>query len=204
MDGRPHGSFLNDTHGRDQINHAELAINKDGKFLAIRVSSLGNVGAYISQFGALIPTTAGCGMLCGCYAMEAAHVDVKVTLTNTTPVDAYRGAGRPEAAYVIERLVDKASRELGIPQDEIRRRNFIAPEAFPHTVPLGMPYDSGEYAKLMGLALKRADWAGFEKRRAESAARGKLRGVGISYYIESCGGGPTEFATMSVDETAAF
>ena len=193
-------SFLNDTHGRDQINHAELAINKDGKFLAIRVSSLGNVGAYISQFGALIPTTAGCGMLCGCYAMEAAHVDVKVTLTNTTPVDAYRGAGRPEAAYVIERLVDKASRELGIPQDEIRRRNFIAPEAFPHTVPLGMPYDSGEYAKLMGLALKRADWAGFEKRRAESAARGKLRGVGISYYIESCGGGPTEFAIMSVDE----
>lgn len=193
-------SFLNDTHGRDQVNHAELAVDKDGKFLAIRVSSLGGVGAYLSQFGAMIPTMAGCGMLCGCYALEAAHVDVKVVLTNTTPVDAYRGAGRPEAAYVVERLVDKASRELGIPQDEIRRRNFIPPDAFPYKVPLGMPYDSGEYAKLMDMALQRADYAGFEQRRAASAARGKLRGLGISYYIEACGGGPSEFTLMSVDE----
>ena len=127
MDGDRTESFLNDTHGRDQVNHAELAVGKNGKFLAIRVSSLGGVGAYISQFGAMIPTMAGCGMLCGCYALEAAHVDVKVVLTHTTPVDAYRGAGRPEAAYVVERLVDKASRELGIPLDEIRRRNFIRP-----------------------------------------------------------------------------
>lgn len=193
-------SFLNDTHGRDQVNHAELAVGKNGKFLAIRVSSLGGVGAYISQFGAMIPTMAGCGMLCGCYALEAAHVDVKVVLTHTTPVDAYRGAGRPEAAYVVERLVDKASRELGIPLDEIRRRNFIPPDAFPYTVALGMPYDSGEYEKLMDLALKRADFATFEQRRADSAARGKLRGLGLSYYIEACGGGPTEFTIMSVDE----
>ena len=193
-------SFLNDTHGRDQINHAELAVGKDGKFLAIRVSSLGNVGAYVSQFGAMIPTMAGCGMLCGCYALEAAHVDVKVMLTHTTPVDAYRGAGRPEAAYVVERLVDKASRELGIPQDEIRRRNFIPPEAFPYKVPLGMPYDSGEYATLLDKAIKRADWAGFEQRRADSAKQGKLRGIGMSYYIEACGGGPTEYTAISVDE----
>ena len=193
-------SFLNDTHGRDQINHAELAVDKDGKFLAIRVSSLGNVGAYVSQFGAMIPTMAGCGMLCGCYALEAAHVDVKVMLTHTTPVDAYRGAGRPESAYVVERLVDKASRELGIPQDDIRRRNFIPPEAFPYTVPLGMPYDSGEYEKLMDLALNRSDWAGFEKRRADSAAQGKLRGIGMSYYIEACGGGPSEYTAISVDK----
>lgn len=194
-------SFLNDTHGRDQINHAELAVTNEGRFLAIRVSSMGNVGAYVSQFGAMIPTMAGCGMLCGCYDLEAAHVDVKVTMTNTTPVDAYRGAGRPESAYVVERLVDKTAREMGIPADEIRRRNFVKPEAFPYKTPLGMPYDSGEYAKLMDLALGRANWAGFEERRKESAANGKLRGLGMSYYIEACGGGPTEYARLSVDES---
>ncbi|MEQ8734420.1 MAG: xanthine dehydrogenase family protein molybdopterin-binding subunit [Rhodospirillaceae bacterium] len=193
-------SFLNDTHGRDQLNHADLALTKEGKFLAIRVSSLGNIGAYVSQFGAMIPTMAGCGMLCGCYDLEAAHVDVKVTMTNTTPVDAYRGAGRPEAAYVVERLVDKAARELGIASDELRRRNFIKPESFPYKTPLGMNYDSGEYAKLMELAQKRVDWAGFETRRAEAANRGKLRGLGMSYYIEACGGGPTEYARLSVDQ----
>jgi len=194
-------SFLNDTHGRDQINHAELAVTNEGRFLAIRVSSMGNVGAYVSQFGAMIPTMAGCGMLCGCYDLEAAHVDVKVTMTNTTPVDAYRGAGRPESAYVVERLVDKAAREMGIPADEIRRRNFVKPEAFPYQTPLGMPYDSGEYAKLMNLAMGRANWAGFEGRRKESAANGKLRGLGMSYYIEACGGGPTEYSKLSVDES---
>ncbi|MBT4741409.1 MAG: xanthine dehydrogenase family protein molybdopterin-binding subunit [Rhodospirillaceae bacterium] len=193
-------SFLNDTHGRDQINHAELAVSKEGRFLAIRVSSLGNVGAYISQFGAMIPTMAGCGMLCGCYDLEAAHVDVKVTMTNTAPVDAYRGAGRPEAAYVMERLVDKTARELGIAGDELRRRNFIKPEAFPYKTPLGMPYDSGEYTKLMELAMKRANWSGFEQRRQDAANKGKLRGLGMSYYIEACGGGPTEYARLSVDE----
>jgi aerobic carbon-monoxide dehydrogenase large subunit len=193
-------SFLNDTHGRDQINHAELAVTNDGKFLAIRVSSLGNIGAYVSQFGAMIPTMAGCGMLCGCYDLEAAHVDVKVTFTNTAPVDAYRGAGRPEAAYVVERLVDKTARELGIAPDELRRRNFIKPESFPYKTPLGMPYDSGEYAKLMDLAMTRADWAGFEQRRKDSAAKGKLRGLGMSYYIEACGGGPTEYAQLSIDK----
>lgn len=194
-------SFLNDTHGRDQINHAELAVTKDGRFLAIRVSSLGNVGAYVSQFGAMIPTMAGCGMLCGCYDLEAAHVDVKVTMTNTAPVDAYRGAGRPEAAYVMERLVDKTARELGIALDDIRRRNFIKPEAFPYKTPLGMSYDSGEYSKLMALAMERADWTGFEQRRKEAAARGKLRGLGMSYYIEACGGGPVEYARLSVDDS---
>lgn len=194
-------SFLNDTHGRDQINHAELAVTKEGRFLAIRVSSLGNVGAYVSQFGAMIPTMAGCGMLCGCYDLEAAHVDVKVTMTNTAPVDAYRGAGRPEAAYVMERLVDKTARELDMGLDEIRRINFIKPEAFPYKTPLGMTYDSGEYSKLMELAMQRADWAGFEQRRKEAAAKGKLRGLGMSYYIEACGGGPVEYARLSVDDT---
>ena len=193
-------SFLSDTHGRDQVNHAELALNKEGKFLAIKVSSYGNVGAYVSQFGAMIPTLAGCGMLCGCYDMKAAFVNVKVVMTNTVPVDAYRGAGRPESAYLIERLVDKAAKEIGISPEKIRKLNFIKPNAFPYKTPLGMEYDSGEYEKIMNLAMNRANLQGFEKRRKESEKKGKLRGIGLSYYIEACGGGPTEFATMSITE----
>lgn len=193
-------SFLNDTHGRDQINFAELAINQEGYFEGLRVSSHGNVGAYVSQFGAMIPTMAGCGMLCGCYKMKAAYVDVKVMITNTTPIDAYRGAGRPESAYVIERLVDKAAYELNIDPAELRRRNFIKPNEFPYETALGMKYDSGEYEKILSLALKKGDWVNFEKRKKESKLNGKLRGIGMSYYIEACGGGPTEFTTISIEQ----
>ena len=191
-------SFLNDTHGRDQMSHAELAIDETGKFLAIRVSSLGGVGAYLSQYGALIPTSGGCGMLCGAYAIETAYVDVKVVFTNTAPLDAYRGAGRPEAAYLLERLVDKAARELDIAPDELRRRNFISPQAFPHALPLGKVYDSGEYQNLMDAALDRAGYASFPERRTQAKRNGRLRGLGMSYYVEACGGGPTEYTSMSV------
>ncbi|MDX2145541.1 MAG: xanthine dehydrogenase family protein molybdopterin-binding subunit [Rhodospirillaceae bacterium] len=186
------GSFLNDAHGRDQVNHAELALDKDGTFLALRVSSLGNVGAYLSQFGAAIPTMAGCAMLVGAYRTPAAYVDVRVMFTNTAPVDAYRGAGRPEAAYVMERLVDKAAREMGIPAAELRRKNFIRADEFPFKTALGHKYDSGRYAELMDAAYKRADVAGFEARRAEAKKRGKLRGLGVSYYVEACAGGQGE------------
>lgn len=193
------GSFLNDAHGRDQVNHAELALDKDGMFLGLRVSSLGNVGAYLSQFGAYIPTVAGCAMLTGAYKTPAAYVDVKVVFTNTTPVDAYRGAGRPEAAYVMERLVDKASRVLGIPAAELRRKNFIAPDAFPYKTALGHKYDSGRYAELMDAALKRADVNGFEARRAEAKKRGKLAGLGVCYYVEACAGGQGEQPHLKFD-----
>ena len=135
-------SFLADGHGRDQVNHAELALDKDGNFLGIRVSSYGNVGAYLSQFGAMIPTMAGCGMLCGAYRIPTAAVDVKVVFTNTAPVDAYRGAGRPEAAYLVERLVEKAAREMGMSSVELRRRNLIRAEDMPYKTPLGPVYDS--------------------------------------------------------------
>ena len=191
-------SFLNDTHGRDQINFAELALSEDGKFEALRVSSKGNVGAYVSQFGAMIPTMAGCGMLCGCYKIKSAYVDVKVIITNTTPLDAYRGAGRPESAYIIERLVDKAADELKMDRAEIRKLNFIEPEEFPFETALGMKYDSGEYKKILSLATKRANWNTFAERREESEKRGMLRGIGMSYYIEACGGGPTEFKTIAI------
>jgi carbon-monoxide dehydrogenase large subunit len=185
-------SFLNDAHGRDQLNHAELAVDKDGIFLGLRVSSYGNVGAYVSAFGAMIPTMAGCGMLTGAYRTPAAHVDVKVMVTNTTPTDAYRGAGRPESAYVMERLVDKASRELGIPAAELRRKNFIRHDEFPFKTALGHKYDSGRYAELMDAGLRRADAAGFEARRAQSKSQGKLRGLGVCYYVEACAGGAGE------------
>ncbi len=181
-------SFLNDTHARDQINHAELALTKDGRFLAIRVSSLGSVGAYLSLFGCMIPTSAGGGMLCGAYQMEAACVDVKVIFSNSAPVEAYRGAGRPEAAYVVERLVEQAARELGVPSTELRRKNFIRPEQFPYKTAFGHTYDSGRYEEVMDAALKRADVAGLAARKAEAAKRGKLRGLGVCYYIEACAG----------------
>lgn len=178
-------SFLSDLHGRDHVSRAQLAIDTDGRFLALRVSISANIGAYCSQAGPYIPWF-GASMSTGCYDIPAAHVAVEMILTNTVPVDAYRGAGRPEAAYLIERLVDKAARETGIDRVELRRRNFIPPERFPYRTPTGRLYDSGEYASLMDEALKRADWAGFAERRAASAANGRLRGIGFGCYVEVC------------------
>lgn len=185
-------SCLNDAHGRDHITHAELALDKDGVFLGLRVFILGNVGAYLSQYGAYIPTGAGGGMYCGAYRIPAAHVAVDVVMTNTTPLDAYRGAGRPEAAYLVERLVEKAAQELGMSSVQLRRRNLIRAEEFPYQTALGPTYDSGRYAELMDAALVRADAAGLPVRRAEAKARGKLRGFGLSYYVEACAGGNGE------------
>ena len=193
-------SFLADGHGRDQVNHAELALDKEGNFLGIRVSSYGNVGAYLSQFGAMIPTMAGCGMLCGAYRIPAAAVDVKVVFTNTAPVDAYRGAGRPEAAYLVERLVEKAAREMGMSSVELRRRNLIRAEDMPYKTPLGPIYDSGRYEELMDAALKRADYAALPARKAEAKKRGMLRGAGISYYVEACSGGNSEKPLMHFEK----
>ena len=185
-------SFLSDGHGRDQVNHAELALDKDGTFLALKVSNIGNVGAYLSQYSAFVQTMAGCGMACGAYRIPAACVDVKVVHTNTAPVDAYRGAGRPESAYTIERLVEKAAREMGISSVELRRRNFIRADEFPYKTPLGPKYDSGRYAELMDAALARADAANIAARRAKAKQQGQLRGLGLSYYVEACAGNGTE------------
>ncbi|HZB93788.1 MAG TPA: xanthine dehydrogenase family protein molybdopterin-binding subunit [Stellaceae bacterium] len=182
--------FLSDTQGRDNITKAELALDADGKFLAIRVSTLANMGAYLSNFGPLIPTEAGKGMHVGVYAIPAAYVEVTGVFTNTVPVDAYRGAGRPEAAYMLERVVDRAGRETGLGPAEIRRRNFIPAAAMPFKTVLGHTYDSGDFAANLAKAMEAADWTGFPARQAESARRGKRRGIGISYYIEVCGGAP--------------
>ena len=182
--------FLSDTQGRDNVTKAELALDANAKFLAIRVSTLANMGAYLSNFGPFIPTEAGKGMQVGVYAIPAAYVEVKGVFTNTVPVDAYRGAGRPEAAYMLERLVERAGRETGLGPAEIRRRNFVPASAMPFKTALGHTYDSGDFAANLAKALEAADWAGFAARKSDSARRGKQRGIGLSYYIEVCGGAP--------------
>jgi carbon-monoxide dehydrogenase large subunit len=187
-------SFMSDAHGRDHHSHAELALDKDGKFLALRVDTTANMGAYLSTFASCIPTYLYATLLAGVYTTPAIYVEVKAVFTNTVPVDAYRGAGRPEATFLLERLVDVAAREMGMDRVEIRRRNFIPTNAFPYQTPVALQYDSGDYFSTLEQAQKAADWAGFEARRAEARKRGKLRGIGISTYLEACGIAPSNIA----------
>jgi carbon-monoxide dehydrogenase large subunit len=187
-------SFASDAQGRDHITQAELALDKNGKFLALRVSTIANLGAYLSTFATSIPTWLYGTLLAGTYTTPAVYVEVKAVFTNTVPVDAYRGAGRPEACYVIERIVDMAAHELKIDPAELRRRNFIAKDAYPYQTPVALTYDSGDYFTTLDMALKAADYAGFEGRRQEAAKRGKLRGIGLCTYIEACGIAPSAVA----------
>ena len=191
-------AFLTDTHGRDHHTRAELALDRDGRFLAFRVTTQANLGAYASHYGPFIPTAAGSAMLAGVYTLPAVFVRVTGVYTNTAPLDAYRGAGRPEANYVVERMVDHAARETGVPPDEIRRRNFIPPSAMPYTTALGAIYDTGNFQKNLEDALTAADWAGAGARKAEAKRRGRLRGIGLATYIEACGGGNDETAQVRI------
>src|SRR6056300_1157573 len=162
-------SFISDAHGRDHITHAELAMDDDGRFLGLRVSTRANLGAYLSTFGPSVPTYLYATLLAGTYTTPAIHCNVKSIFTNTVPVDAYRGAGRPEATYLIERIVDKAAREMGISQVEIRRRNFIKPEDFPYQTPVALEYDTGDYEAAVEKALELSDYDNFESRKNASA-----------------------------------
>jgi carbon-monoxide dehydrogenase large subunit len=184
-------SFISDAHGRDHISHAELAMDKDGKFLALKVQTKANMGAYLSTFAPCVPTYLYATLLAGTYTTPVIHANVKAIFTNTVPVDAYRGAGRPEATYLIERIVDQAARETGIDKVEIRRKNFIPADAFPYQTPVALQYDSGDYEATLASASKLADVAGFAARKAEAAKRGKLRGMGFSTYLEACGIAPS-------------
>src|SRR5210317_1979763 len=184
-------AFISDAHGRDHVTSVKLALDKDGKFLALKVDTLANMGAYLSTFASSVPTYLYATLLAGTYTTPAIHCNVKSIFTNTVPVDAYRGAGRPEATYLIERIVDKAAREMGISQVEIRRKNFIPVDAFPYQTPVALQYDSGNYNATLDAALKKADYDGFASRKAESAKRGMLRGIGFSTYIEACGIAPS-------------
>jgi carbon-monoxide dehydrogenase large subunit len=191
-------AFLTDTAGRDHRTNARLALDKDGKFIGFHVTMTPNLGAYVNQFAPFVTSAAGTKMLAGCYTIPAIFVEVAAVYTNTSPVDAYRGAGRPEANYVVERVVDAAARATGLTPDEIRRRNFVQPAAMPYATQLGTVYDSGNFPKNLADALKTADWAGFAARKAEAKKRGKLRGIGIAHYIEACGGGEGETAQVRV------
>jgi len=184
-------SFLGDAHGRDHVTKAELALDADGKFLAMRVNTKANMGAYLQVFSTAVPTYLYACLLAGQYLTPAIYCDVQAGFTNTGPVDAYRGAGRPEATFVVERLVEKAARELGIDSTELRRRNFIPKEQFPYETPVIMTYDSGDFTTLLDRGLEMIDYKGFSNRRAESESRGMLRGIGFSCFIESCGLAPS-------------
>ncbi len=185
-------SFLADAHGRDHVTTAELATDPDGHFLAMRVHTTANLGAYLSTFASCVPTILYATLLAGQYKTPKIYAEVTGVFTNTAPVDAYRGAGRPEATYVVERLVETAARELGIDPAELRRRNFIT--QFPYATPVGLTYDIGDYDATLTAVQKLADVAGFAARRAVSEAKGLRRGLGYSTYIEACGLAPSNIA----------
>jgi aerobic carbon-monoxide dehydrogenase large subunit len=187
-------SFLTDAHGRDHVTHAELGIDSNGRFVALKVSTTANLGAYLSLFGSSVPTYLYGTLLAGQYKTPNIFVQVQGVYTNTTPVDAYRGAGRPEATYVVERIVETAARELALDPAELRRRNMIQPEDFPYETPVALTYDTGNYQASLDKALALIDYAGFPQRRAAAAKRGKRRGIGLACYIEACGLAPSKLA----------
>jgi aerobic carbon-monoxide dehydrogenase large subunit len=193
-------AFQSDVQGRDHVSIAEMALDRDCKFLGLRVTTYAALGAYLSHFGAFIPTMAGTSMLAGLYQTPTVYVNVKGIMTNTVPTDAYRGAGRPEAAYLLERFVDHIARETGLTPDEIRKRNLVKPNQIPWNTALGDTYDSGDFDNVMLKGMEKADWKGFPARRAASLAKGKWRGIGMSTYVEKCSGGPPESAIAKFND----
>jgi carbon-monoxide dehydrogenase large subunit len=185
-------SFLCDTHGRDHVSHAEMAMDKDGKFLALKVHTDANMGAYLGTFATAVPTILYATLLAGQYVTPQIYAEVDAWFTNTAPIDAYRGAGRPEASYLLERLVSRCGWDMGLTQDQIRKRNFIT--QFPHQTPVALQYDTGDFHACMDRAEALADVAGFDARRRASEAKGLLRGIGYSSYIEACGVAPSNIA----------
>ena len=189
-------AFLSDTQGRDNITAGEIALDKEGRFLALRTRNVANMGAYLSTFAPMIPTMAGTKVLASVYGFQAIYANVIGVFTNTVPVDAYRGAGRPESNYVVERLIDAAAREVGMDRIAIRKLNMVKPDAMPFVSAMKQTYDSGDFVRVLDAALEKMAWDGFEGRRAASAARGKKRGIGMAYYLEATGGAPTERAEI--------
>jgi carbon-monoxide dehydrogenase large subunit len=184
-------SFMSDAHGRDHDTTAEMALDAEGNFLALRVSTLANMGGYLSTFAPCVPTYLYATLLAGVYKTPVIYCEVKAVFTNTVPVDAYRGAGRPEATFLLERLVDACAYDTKTDRVAIRRKNFIPADAFPYQTPVALQYDSGNYQATLDACLKAADHAGFESRRTTAAAKGKLRGMGVSTYLEACGIAPS-------------
>jgi aerobic carbon-monoxide dehydrogenase large subunit len=190
--------FMGDAQGRDNVTHARMALAEDGKFLAMDVDLMGDMGAYLSTFGPYIPH-GGAGMLPGLYDIQAFHCRVRTVFTHTVPVDAYRGAGRPEAAYVVERLVDACARKLDMTPDAIRKKNFIPPRAMPYKTATGKVYDSGDFTAHMKRAMEVADWKEFSRRAKAAKKQGLVRGIGMSSYVEVCGTMGEETANVRLD-----
>ena len=184
-------AFLSDAHGRDHVSIAEMAMDENGKFLALRVYTKANLGAYLSTFATMVPSYLYAFLLAGQYTTPLIYSEVKAVFTNTSPVDASRGAGRPEATFLVERLVDVCANDLGLDPVEIRRRNFIPVDAFPYQTPVVQCYDSGDYEAALDKALALADYEGFALRAEEAKSRGKRRGIGLSSYVEACGIAPS-------------
>jgi carbon-monoxide dehydrogenase large subunit len=182
-------SFLTDAHGRDHVTEVQLAFDADNRMIGLKVDTIANLGAYMSLFSSSVPTYLYATLLSGQYNIPAIYGNVRTVYTNTAPVDAYRGAGRPEATYLLERIVETAARELGVSPADLRRKNFIT--QFPHQTPVIMCYDAGNYAASLDAAMQAADYDGFPARREEAKSRGKLRGIGMSNYIEACGIAPS-------------
>jgi aerobic carbon-monoxide dehydrogenase large subunit len=182
-------AFLTDAHGRDHVSKVKMAFDKDNNIIGLKVDTIANLGAYMSLFSSSVPTYLYATLLSGQYAIPAIHANVRTVYTNTVPVDAYRGAGRPEATYLLERTVETAARELGVSPADLRRQNFV--RTFPYQTPVIMCYDAGDYDASLDAAMSAADWNGFAGRKAEAARRGKLRGIGMSCYIEACGIAPS-------------
>ena len=195
--------FQADAHGRDNFTTGEFAMDENHKITAMRVNLIADMGAYAHNFGFLIPVL-GISMTTGLYDIPTVAIDVTGVYTNTTPTDAYRGAGRPEAAYLIERMMDHAARELGVSNIELRRKNFIPTESLPYTTPTGRMYDTGEFAGHMDRALELADAAGFEARLTEAKSRGKIRGFGVATYIEACAFAGSEEATVRLEDNGSL
>jgi carbon-monoxide dehydrogenase large subunit len=182
-------AFMSDAHGRDHVTTIQLALDKDNNFTALRTDTLANMGAYLSTFASSVPTWLHGTLMAGNYKTPLIYVNVKAMFTNTVPVDAYRGAGRPEATFQIERVIDMAARELGVDPVELRRQNYVT--EFPYATPVAVEYDTGDYHATMDKLVEIADFAGFEARRKASEANGKWRGLGINNYIEACGIAPS-------------
>ncbi|MBB3316538.1 carbon-monoxide dehydrogenase large subunit [Rhizobium sp. BK181] len=183
-------AFLTDAHGRDHVSKVKMAFDSDHRIIGLKVDTICNLGAYMSLFSSAVPTYLYATLLSGQYDIPAIHANVRTVYTNTAPVDAYRGAGRPEATYLLERTMETAARELGISPAELRRKNFI--RSFPHQTPVIMNYDAGDYEASLNAAMQAADWNGFAARKAEAASRGLKRGLGMSCYIEACGIAPSQ------------
>src|SRR5262245_1104850 len=195
--------FISDNQARDHLTRAELAYDAQGHFLALKVETFANIGAYVSTFGAAIPSAIYSALLAGCYRTPAISVQCTGVFTNTLPTDAYRGAGRPEACYVLERLADQAARELGLDRAEIRTRNLVPASAMPYKTPIGPTYDSGDFPKVFARVLELADYRGFAGRRKAAARDGKLRGIGMACFVGPAGVRPSRFAT-SLGARAGF